>query len=262
MKTLDLLDTLATDESFALTREEQYFFHDQGYLGPFALCTPEEMDAVRAYLDEDLFRDGFKTGGISGTGVQSRHLDDAVVYALCSHPAIIDRMASILGPDIAIWRSNFFKKDPGGKRIPWHQDLNYWPIEPPVNLSAWLAIDNVTVENSCVQILPGSHKAMIPHIKSEGTQFQEEADQSHYPIKPEEVKNMELKPGEFFLFTERLLHHSEPNRSDLRRLGLAVRVTVPWVRVYHEQLFDGHANILVRGRDHLGINRLADPPRA
>jgi ectoine hydroxylase-related dioxygenase (phytanoyl-CoA dioxygenase family) len=73
---------------------------------------------------------------------------------------------------------------------------------------------------------------------------------------------MELAPGEFFLFNERLLHQSNANRSNKRRMGLSVRVTVPFVKVYHDTgpLFVGHKNMVIRGTDGMGFNRLADPP--
>src|SRR4029077_17843466 len=125
---------------------------------------------------------------------QSRHLDCRVVYDLCSHPAIVERMASIYGPDLILWRSNFFIKNPGDPEIPWHQDGNYWPIEPAVNISAWLAIDESTVENSCVQLLPGTHRRILSHIQSTpGMAFHEMADPARYDAS--KAINMELKPG-------------------------------------------------------------------
>jgi hypothetical protein len=57
-----------------------------------------------------------------------------------------------------------------------------------------------------------------------------------------------------------LLHYSAPNTSDLRRIGLAVRVTAPFVKVYSEELFDGHHCILIRGKDRFGFNKMAAPP--
>jgi ectoine hydroxylase-related dioxygenase (phytanoyl-CoA dioxygenase family) len=41
--------------------------------------------------------------------------------------------------------TNFFVKEPVAKEIPWHQDFNYWPLEPPIIVSAWIAIDPSTV---------------------------------------------------------------------------------------------------------------------
>ena len=240
-----------------LSDEETQRFRSQGYLGPYAAMTPEEMAGVRQHIDEHvLTRDG-----PSRSRNQSRHMDDAVVYDLATRPEILDRMASLYGPHLILWATNFFNKEPGGKEIPWHQDLAYWPLEPLINISAWIAIDRVTVENSCVQVIPGSHKTVIPTVEStDEMAFNMEADPAHYDaIK---AVNIELEPGEFFLFNEKLLHHSEPNRSDRRRLGMSVRVTLPIVKIDQDvsPLHPGHTASLVRGEDYMGLNRLAGRP--
>ena len=66
------------------------------------------------------------------------HQREAAVWELASHEAIVGRMASLLGPDLSIWRTNFFVKEgvdsdsPLQREIPFHQDANYWPLEPAV----------------------------------------------------------------------------------------------------------------------------------
>ena len=65
------------------------------------------------------------------------------MWRIASHPAIVQRMASMYGPELLVWRTNFFIKNPSNGvahkgEIPWHQDCNYWPLEPAVVLSAWL----------------------------------------------------------------------------------------------------------------------------
>ena len=188
-------------------------------------------------------------------------MDSKVVYDLAAHPAIIDRMAGLYGPNLVLWATNFFNKEPGGAEIPWHQDFNYWPLEPVINISAWVAIDEVKTDNSCVQILPGSHKKVVPHVASrDGMAFGEEAEPGSFSL--DGLLEMELEPGEFFLFNEKLLHHSEPNRSNRRRLGMSVRVTLPIVKLGQDgpPLHPGHRAILVRGCDDMKLNRLQDPP--
>ena len=252
-------------ESFALTKEEVSFFLENGYLGPLTAFTPEEMERLRPQVDGVLAEQGHATcihhNGKPVDPWQGRHLDRRVVWDLCSHPAVVERMASIMGPDLVLWRSNFFVKAPGAKVIPWHQDRNYWPITPEVNISAWMAIDPATRENSCVEILPGSHKQIVRHIKSTPEMgFAEMAATEGLDFSKKVV--MELKPGQFFLFNEATLHHSEPNRSAKRRCGLAIRVTVPCVRVFHHKLYKGHKCVLLRGEDRCGFNEMAEPPVA
>jgi ectoine hydroxylase-related dioxygenase (phytanoyl-CoA dioxygenase family) len=245
-------------EDYALTREEIKRFHDEGYLGPLTAVSPEEMAVIRNHIDTVVLQ---KDGPNPRTRLQSRHMDSRVVCNLASHPAIIGRMRSLYGPDLVLWATNFFSKEPGGSEIPWHQDLNYWPLEPLINISAWIAIDDVKIDNSCVQILPRSHKKSIPHItSSDGMAFGEMADPKYFD--PAGLVNMELKPGEFFLFNEKTLHHSEINRSQRRRMGMSVRVTLPMVKIEQDgpPLHPGHAAVVVSGHDTMGFKRLMSPP--
>ncbi len=240
-----------------LSRAEVDFFIQNGYLGPYAAMTPREMTAVRAEIDA-------KVLGVEGPNprrpMQSRHMDNGAVYDLAAHPAIIDRIAGLLGPDIVVWTTNFWLKAPGAEEIPWHQDINFWPIEPPVNVSAWIAIDEVTAENACVQIIPGSHRQFLPHTRAPAEMAIPEMVNPD-ACDPSDAVDMALKPGEFFLFSERLLHRSSKNASQKRRLGLSVRVTVPFVHIFQdEHLHPGHTAILASGKDVMGFNRYAGKP--
>ena len=241
-----------------LTRAEVDFFVENGYLGPYAAMSTAEMALIRREIEEKvLTADGPNPRSRS----QSRHMDQPAVYDLATHPAIIDRIASLLGPDLVVWATNFWLKPPGAAEIPWHQDINFWPLEPPLNTSAWIAIDEVTAENSCVQIIPGSHRQSLRHVKArEGLAFGEVADPAAFDAAS--AINMELKPGEFFIFSERTLHRSSVNRSRKRRLGISIRVTLPIVHIFQDSapLHAGHTAILAKGKDVMGFNRYADRP--
>ena len=144
------------------------------------------------------------------------------MYDLATHPAIIGRMVALYGPDLLLWRTNFFVKNRGSKAIPWHQDFHYWPLEPPVIISAWMAVDPSTRQNGNLQVIPGSHRTIVPHVEATpDMQFKVMADAGYYD--PGDLTELEMQPGEFILFNERTLHHSEANHSDLRRIGLAAR---------------------------------------
>jgi len=242
-------------ESTTLTEQETAFFNEHGYAGPFTLCAPEVMAELREKIDA-LLKTAPPCGQIPQ---QSRHLDSRLVFDLCSHPAIVDCMLAVLGPDLTLWRSNFFTKEPGAKEIPWHQDYGFWPISPALNVSAWLAIDAATTENACVQIVPGTHKSQLPLIPSTpDMEFQQMTDPAF--VDTSRKVDMVLKPGEFFLFNECTLHHSNANRSTQRRLGLAVRMTIPKVKVNHDEIFKGHKVVQLCGVDNYKLNVDAQPP--
>lgn len=248
---------LASEQHIKLSRAEVDFYVENGCLGPYAAMTPAQMTPIREAIDTNVLN---SAGPNPRRPMQSRHMDQPEVYDLASHPAIIDRIAGLLGPDLVVWTTNFWLKDPGAAEIPWHQDINFWPIEPPVNISAWIAIDAVTVENSCLRIIPGSHRQFLPHTRAtEEMAIAEMADPNACDLS--QAVNMELKPGEFCLFSERLLHASSKNTSDKRRLGLAIRVTVPFVHIFQDtHLHPGHTAILAKGVDVMGFNRYAGRP--
>ncbi|MBI3832372.1 MAG: phytanoyl-CoA dioxygenase family protein [Planctomycetes bacterium] len=251
---------MTTAAACTLSKQDVLRFHEEGYLGPYALCTPAEMAAFRERIEREVLT---KDGPNPRSREHCRHLDCRLIYDLVTHPAIIERMTALFGPDIVIWSSNFWTKQPGGGEIPWHQDFNYWPLNPHLNLSAWMAIDACTEENSCVRIIPGSHKKILQHVKAtEGMAFSEMAQMQGIDVN--KAVRMVLQPGEFFFFNERTLHQSNKNVSNKRRMGLAARLTLPFVKLNQEgpPLFPGHNAILVHGEDRFGINRYQDPPVA
>jgi len=230
-------------------------YRAQGFVGPVTLWSPAEATALAGRIEGELMN----SQGPARQWQQSRHLDTALGWELCSHPNMIAAMREILGPHLVLWRSNFFNKEPGACAIPWHQDANYWPLEPAINITAWIAFDRVDRENACVQLIPGSQKLTVPHVRApEDVDFGEMADPAY--VDPSTAVHMELEPGQCVIFTERCLHHSEVNRSNRRRMGLAVRVTVPIAQVDHDRLFPGHACMLLSGEDYMGLNRMTDPP--
>jgi len=255
---------LISDESFALTPEQVEDFHRQGYLGPLTLCPPEQMAEYRSSI-EKIFKPGSQPELPTlitqlnddmqlGFG---RHHDQRLLFDIAASSSIIDSMTSILGEDLLLWRTMFFVKESGAKKIPWHHDFDDWPIEPYLVISAWIAIDEATKENGCLQILPGSHREILPLVPV----LDEVIDGFPKMVKPgtfddSNPVDMELEPGQFILFNERLLHRSSANNSKKRRMGLAVRCITPIVRI----LDPSDSAILVSGVDRMGFNNLVEPP--
>ena len=116
-------------------------YDEEGFLGQFAAVGENEMAVIRDRLDAEVLT----TVGLShGKSTSMRHLDKKLVYDLVTNPGIVGRVRDILGPDLLLWACTFWLKEPVGKEIPWHQDRHYWPIEPIINITAWIAVDEVT----------------------------------------------------------------------------------------------------------------------
>lgn len=257
------------EEDFHLTDEQVLKFHEQGFLGPFELMSPDEMAEVREHIDEELLT---SDGPISVSDVQSddpqdarvrdRNRDCAVIADLCMDPRITHRMTSIYGPDLLLLYQRFWNKEPGDNEVPWHQDDSYFALHPSITVTAWVAIDEATTENGCIQIVPGTHTEDVPHVEATNPEekvFDTEADPEY--VDESEIVEMELEPGEFFLFTGRTLHHSPANTSDKRRMGMSVRATAPFAYLDPEKALKPDPKLMVmHGEDYQGLNNITAPP--
>lgn len=161
---------------------------------------------------------------------------------------VLDAVEQVLGPDIMVWSSEFFVKEPHtDKIVSWHQDLTYWGLgETDGEVTAWIALSPVTRENGCMRFVPGSHHtAIVPHndtfaeenLLSRGQEIAIDVDESS-------AVHIELQPGEMSLHHGRMFHASGPNTSDERRIALVVRYVKPQVR---QHVADKDYAMLVRG---------------
>jgi len=211
-------------------------FGRDGFAGPFRAASERQIVAVAETIERRVLT---SEGPSPEAPVQSRHLDSADVLELCTRPEIVERIAAVLGPQIVLWRSNFFPKTPGEAELEWHRDAPHWGkiLQPMINVSAWLAIDPSTRMNGCVSVIPGSNHRQYAATGE---------DDKFVVVNREEAEGaipMELAPGEFFIFNQNVVHSSSANVSQARRLGLAIRYTLPNVVVDHEAIFPGHRSI-------------------
>ncbi|NRA36623.1 MAG: phytanoyl-CoA dioxygenase family protein, partial [Planctomycetes bacterium] len=106
------------------------------------------------------------------------------------------------------------KPSHGGRRKPWHQDWAYWTDMHTQQVTVWIAIDAATVENGCMQVLPGSHKlGHIEHYQGEDFMIHEEQ------VDQDQVVIAEMNPGDALFFNVLTLHASDPNNSTADRLS-------------------------------------------
>jgi len=256
--------------SYSLTPEELQRWETKGYLGPYTAWSRDEMEQlmrrIRAVYAHPSAAFGFYT-------TRDRHLDSHALCMAGTHPAIVERCAALYGPDLLLWRSQFFHKPPGGDEILYHQDLGFpgWKhripaLEPCTNVAAWLACTTASKANGCVKLLPGTHLQPMEERPTDGSgPFGR--DTELVGLERFEPVYMELEPGQFFLFNESVVHGSDANRSDTDRTGVVFRFTPTSTRIYSGRQFDDsgmpvkawHA-ILVHGRDDEGHNRLGPAP--
>ena len=127
----------------------------------------------------------------------------------------------------------------------------YWPLSRSKVVSAWLAIDDSTIENGAMQVIPGSHKAaQIAFHDSEPEEnnvlSQTVRDADRYGDAP---VSLVLKAGEMSLHSDWTLHGSDVNQSEQRRCGQAMRFLSSDVQAYNG--WNAHS-VICRGQDPTG----------
>src|SRR5262245_39835325 len=220
-------------------------YRDLGYYAPVPVLSRAEAGRLRDRLE------AFEASGngMRGAVRHKPHLLFTWLNDLIRHPRILDAVEDVIGPDILCWGTSFFIKEARNPSyVSWHQDSTYWGLEPPDIITAWVALTDRTAANGAMRVIPGTHKMeQVAHrdtfaaenLLSRGQEIMVDVDAA-------EAAMLELAAGEMSLHHVRLIHGSDPNPSDDRRIGFAIRYIPTSVR----QVAGSHDSAtLVRGVD-------------
>lgn len=144
---------------------------------------------------------------------------------LIRHPQIGEEIAQLTGAnDLRIWHDQIqYKPASRGGVNMWHQDAPLWPILAPMTeVTAWVALDDVDVDNGCMSMVPGSH-LWGDHMKYLATWKDYEKDvpktfQGHEVT----VKKCPVAKGEVHFHHALTWHGSHANTSGRPRRAIAL----------------------------------------
>lgn len=179
---------------------------------------------------------------------------------LVHHPRILDAAEDVLGPNLLCWTTNFFIKEANTPDyVSWHQDATYWGLSSDEVMTAWVALSDAPVESGAMKFWPGSHKMNQAEHRDTFHEHNllSRGQEIAVDVPPEEGVMVPLKAGEFSLHHVKLVHGSEPNQTNDRRIGLAIRYIPTHVR----QLKTNDSAMLVRGHDEYGHFALEPEPQ-
>ncbi len=231
-----------------LTAGEKEAYARDGIFFPLDVMSPEEAGRLLQRFEAAESAQG---GRLAGRSNQKPHLLHTWLDQLVRHPAILDAVEDVLGPDLFCWGSQFFTKNAHDDAyVSWHQDGTYWGLSEPDVVTAWVALTPSTRENGCMRVIPGTHKSPVPHadtfadrnLLSRGQEIAVDVDL-------DKAVDVVLQPGQMSLHHVLIFHGSEQNTSDMRRIGFAIRY-VP-TRVAQTSGIRESA-LLVRGTDAFG----------
>ena len=254
---------------------EQY--HRDGLIIPSAYRIPESILQRIDTLYAQLLVDNQDNPEFSADFILGPHLDATGTYGVKGNPEwldfaripeILDMVEQLIGTDFILWGMTIFGKPAKiGKATPWHQDGDYYPIEPLETLTVWISLDGSTPEQGCMRFIPGSHRGHRIYSHH----FEHRDDYTLAQIIDDDqvdlssARDIVLERGQISLHDVYLVHGSGANRSNRRRMGLVLRI-MPASSFYNHNSgkikedagsphgYSNRALFLLRGEDLSGQN--------
>jgi hypothetical protein len=208
-----------------LSEEQIASYHRDGIVFPIRVLSTGEAENYRSQLDE--------IEAHLGAGI--KRLDHSQfffrwAYRLSTHPAVLDAIEDLLGPDILVHSTRiFYKHARDGSFVTWHQDGTYSNLVGRPSPTAWVALTESNAQNGCLRVAPGSHeRGLLPHLEIPTEEnLLSHGQRAEVEIDPNGVLDVVLRPGEMSIHHSSLLHSSLPNQSSMSRIGFSMTYITP-----------------------------------
>lgn len=221
------------DEQF-----EQY--QQEGYVVVEEVLNPDEVATIKTRLREYVRgeREETQFGRMVEPSVEAEAFDhegepvrkfegvgmareDDVFRDLAYHEGIIEVVSQLQGPNLKLLRSAGMLKPPQvGSEKKFHQDAAYYPIHPMDHVTVWIALDEATSKNGCMQVVPGAHTDGLLH--HEEIEYDTDIALAGDDYDESDTIALPMEPGDA-LFQHCLLpHYTAPNESDQWRRAMIV----------------------------------------
>jgi len=197
-------------------------YKDNGYIAPIDVLSIDEVYEVRKEI-EDI--ENKWPSELNGIGRNYVHLISPVFDKICYNSKILNAVESIIGKNILICGTTLFIKNPHEKSfVSFHQDAKYIGLEPHNWVTAWIAVTDVNEENGCMRMWAGSHKENLKH-------HDEKFNEDNLLTRGQTIENVSinkttpviLKAGQMSLHHPTIVHGSELNKSNDRRIGFVIQ---------------------------------------
>jgi len=235
-----------------LTEAQREAYHRDGYLFPLPAFGPADACRYRAALESFEARLGMRLTA-AGRKYRSRtYLLFDWAQELVRNPAILDAVEDLIGPDILVFTTTWFIKEPGTPLAAgWHQDATHFGLDPnDRHVTAWIALSDASLDSGCMQFVPGSHqRGQLRHGYGLSASINDAGQWIPEPGDAAVTADCCLRPGEFSLHNTLTVHRSGANTASDRRIGFGISYIPTSVRHTGSQRHTAH---LVRGTDRYG----------
>ena len=237
-------------ENRSLTSENIQFYQNYGYLLARGLFLPEEIEELKDDTAK-IFRGSYGdvagmipiAAGESDTEVLKKyvaihfpHKISPVIRKYVAHDAVVKILQGIISPNVKCMQSMLFVKGPGKAGQSWHQDEYFIPTRDKSLTGVWVAIDDASVQNGCLWVIPGSQLPgyIMPRVSNTDPEYADEDIIDITSYADEQVIPLEAAKGDVVFFNGYLLHSSLRNktennfRTELVNHYMSAESMLPW----------------------------------
>jgi phytanoyl-CoA hydroxylase len=200
------------------------------------------------------------------------HKLSPVMAKYLAHPVMVDVLTGIIGQNVKAMQSMLFIKAAGKPGQAWHQDEDFIPTRDRSLTGGWIALDEATIDNGCLWVLPGSHRSgILWEMRVQNDERFDCTDESTgFPWRDEDAIPVEVPAGAMVFFNGYLLHRSLPNTraSGYRRVlvnhYMSAESLLPWLPSQdgtRMALTDYRDIVMIAGKDpfaYKGIENIAE----
>ncbi len=212
-----------------ITDENILHYQNNGYLVAPALFLPEEIaelksETAKIFKGERGSVDGLiRTAAVESdddvlkkyVAIHFPHKLSTVIKEYLFQKGVVSILQKIVSPNVKCMQSMLFVKAPGKAGQSWHQDEFYIPTRDKSLVGVWIAIDDATIENGCLWIIPGSQKPgfIMPRVDNSSNEYADvdTVDVSGY--EKNQIIPVEVKKGAVVFFNGYVLHSSLRNQT-------------------------------------------------
>jgi len=208
-----------------LTPQEIQSYRDQGYLGVDAVFNAAEIAELRNVTDAFVERSRAVTQSDAVFDLEPSHTPEQprlrrlknpvkqhpAYHRALTHPKVLAIVGQLVGPDVTCNGDKLnLKLADVGSPVEWHQDWAFYPHTNDDLLAVGVALDDSTLENGCLLVLPGTHRGPLLDHHQDGRFIGAVTERGFSPAGAVPIL---LKAGGISIHHVRTLHGSAPNRS-------------------------------------------------
>ena len=233
-------------------------YEDKGFVSPIDIFSKDKAKEIRNEIE---LIEKEMPNELEKSGRYNAHLISPLLDEVTHNSEILDAVQSLIGKDILVCGTTLFIKNPNVKGfVSYHQDAKYIGLEPHNWVTAWVAITDSNEHNGCMRVWSGSHK---DNLKDHDQNFNERnlltRGQTIKNVPKEKTTPLILKAGQMSLHHPTVVHGSDLNHSNDRRIGFVIQ---SYIGTNVKQVLGINSVQLARGKDNFKFHKKIGRPKS